>query len=89
MEQQSNKTKNRLSTQQPCLAGLVYKPEDYVYSSATDYADLKGLIDTVVVLKYLNSISIPTRKDSSCSVGFHFSTRKDSCGSVGTSKNPE
>ena len=35
----------------PVKAGLVYKAEDYVYSSATDYADLKGLIDNVVVFK--------------------------------------
>ena len=35
----------------PVEAGVVYKAEDYVYSSATDYADLKGLIDNVVVFK--------------------------------------
>lgn len=29
--------------------GLVYKAVDYVYSSATDYADQKGLVDDVVV----------------------------------------
>lgn len=35
----------------PVEAGFAYKAEDYVYSSATDYADLKGLIDNVVVFK--------------------------------------
>ena len=35
----------------PVEAGLVYKAEDYVYSSATDYAGLKGLIDGVVVFR--------------------------------------
>ncbi len=29
----------------PVKAGFVEKPEDYLYSSARDYADLKGLID--------------------------------------------
>ena len=32
--------------------GLVYKPEDYVYSSAMDYSGQKGLIDDVVVFQY-------------------------------------
>jgi hypothetical protein len=31
--------------------GLVYKPEDYVYSSAIDYTDQKGLLDSVVVFR--------------------------------------
>jgi len=35
----------------PIEAGLVYKAEDYIYSSATDYADLKGLIDNVVIFR--------------------------------------
>ena len=35
----------------PVEAGLVYKAEDYVYSSATDYADIKGLVDDVVVFR--------------------------------------
>ncbi|WP_367768869.1 hypothetical protein AB3G33_10045 [Flavobacterium sp. WC2421] len=35
----------------PVEEGLVYKPEDYVYSSAIDYAGEKGLIDDVVVFR--------------------------------------
>ena len=31
--------------------GLVYKPEDYVYSSAIDYAVLQGLVDDVIVFR--------------------------------------
>ena len=33
----------------PLEAGLVYRAQDYVYSSALDYADEKRLLDTVVV----------------------------------------
>ena len=35
--------------QNPVEAGLVYKAEDYVYSSARDYADETGLL---VILLY-------------------------------------
>jgi REP element-mobilizing transposase RayT len=35
----------------PVEEGLVYKPEDYVYSSAIDYAGQKGLIDDVVLFR--------------------------------------
>ena len=35
----------------PVEEGLVYKPEDYVYSSATDYAGQKGLVDDVIVFR--------------------------------------
>ena len=35
----------------PVEAGLVYKPEDYRYSSAIDYAGEKGIIDDVVVFR--------------------------------------
>jgi len=35
----------------PVEEGLVYKAEDYVYSSAIDYADQKGLIDSIVVFR--------------------------------------
>lgn len=35
----------------PVRAGLVYRPEDYVYSSAIDYADEKGLLDDVLVFR--------------------------------------
>jgi REP element-mobilizing transposase RayT len=31
----------------PVKAGYVYKPEDYIYSSAMDYCDEKGLLDIV------------------------------------------
>ncbi|WP_179019665.1 REP-associated tyrosine transposase [Winogradskyella forsetii] len=36
----------------PVEAGLVFKPEDYVYSSAIDYADGQGLIDNIIVFQY-------------------------------------
>ena len=32
--------------------GLVFRPEDYMYSSAVDYAEEKGLLGDVVVIKY-------------------------------------
>jgi REP element-mobilizing transposase RayT len=35
----------------PVEAGLVYKPEDYVFSSARDYCDGKGLVKDVIVIK--------------------------------------
>ena len=35
----------------PVEEGLVYKPEDYVYSSATNYAGQKGLVDDVIVFR--------------------------------------
>ena len=31
--------------------GLVYHPEDYVYSSARDYSGEKGLLDDVVIVR--------------------------------------
>jgi hypothetical protein len=36
----------------PVAAGLVYKAQDYVYSSASDYAGEKGLLDGIVVFRY-------------------------------------
>jgi len=36
----------------PVKEGLVYKPEDYVYSSATDYAGENGLIPDLVIFEY-------------------------------------
>ena len=36
----------------PVDTGLVYYPEDYVYSSAADYAESKGLLDNVIVFRY-------------------------------------
>ena len=35
--------------QNPVEEGLVFKPEDYVYSSAADYVGEKGLIDVIVI----------------------------------------
>ena len=34
----------------PVEEGLVYRPEDYVYSSARDYSGEKGLLNDVIVL---------------------------------------
>jgi len=34
----------------PVEDGLVFRPEDYVYSSARDYSGEKGLLDNVIVL---------------------------------------
>ena len=36
----------------PVEAELVYRAPDYVYSSASDYADEKGLLDDIVVFRY-------------------------------------
>lgn len=38
--------------QNPVVAGLVFKPEDYVYSSAIDYAGETGLLDGIVVAEF-------------------------------------
>ena len=35
----------------PVDAGLVFRPENYIYSSALDYSGEKGLIDGVVVVR--------------------------------------
>ena len=35
----------------PVEEGIVYCPQDYVYSSARDYADEKGLINNVIVVR--------------------------------------
>ena len=56
--------------QNPVEAGLVFHAEDYRYSSAIDYCDEKGLLDNVVVLE--------------CLIDNIETTRKDSCGRVGT-----
>ena len=34
----------------PVEEGLVFKPENYVYSSARDYSGEKGLLDNVIVV---------------------------------------
>ena len=36
----------------PVAAGLVFRAEDYVYSSAVDYADEKGVLDNIVIFQY-------------------------------------
>lgn len=36
----------------PVKAGLVYRPEDYVYSSAVDYAGEQGLLENIVVFRF-------------------------------------
>jgi hypothetical protein len=35
----------------PVEAGLVFRAEDYMYSSAVDYSGEKGLLDSVLVFK--------------------------------------
>lgn len=37
--------------QNPVEEGLVFRPEDYLYSSAADYAGEKGILDNVIVVK--------------------------------------
>lgn len=37
--------------QNPVEEGLVFRAEDYVYSSAVDYAGEKGILDNVIVVK--------------------------------------
>ena len=37
--------------QNPVEAGLVFRAEDYRYSSAVDYSDEKGLLDDMVVFR--------------------------------------
>ena len=36
----------------PVEEGIVFRPEDYKYCSAPDYAGEKGLLDNVVVFQY-------------------------------------
>ena len=37
--------------QNPVEAGLVFRAEDYMYSSASDYAGEKGLLNDVIIIK--------------------------------------
>ena len=37
----------------PVKEGYVFRAEDYIYSSAVDYSDEKGLIDDIVVIRKL------------------------------------
>jgi len=39
----------------PVKAGLVFRAEDYMYSSAIDYAGEKGLLENVVIFEYYES----------------------------------
>jgi len=39
----------KLYARYPVEEGLVFRAEDYVYSSATDYAGGKGLLDIFVI----------------------------------------
>ncbi|CAM4025158.1 transposase [Flavobacterium antarcticum] len=36
----------------PVKEGIVFRPEDYKYSSASDYSGVKGLLDDVCVFQY-------------------------------------
>ncbi len=40
--------------QNPVEAGLVYRAEDYIYSSALDYAGESGLLDNITVFRKLD-----------------------------------
>lgn len=40
----------------PVAQGFVFRPEDYVYSSAVDYSGKKGVLDGVVVLELRRTI---------------------------------
>jgi REP element-mobilizing transposase RayT len=40
----------------PVVAGIVANPEDYIYSSAANYYDGKGIIDVTVLDHYLSSL---------------------------------
>ena len=42
--------KIRYIHENPVKAGYVFRPEDYVYSSAVDYSGVKGVLDGVVVV---------------------------------------
>jgi hypothetical protein len=35
----------------PVEEGLIFRAEDYLYSSAADYAGEKGILDNVIVVK--------------------------------------
>jgi len=41
----------------PVRAGLVEKPEDYLYSSARNYADIEGVIDVIKIDTKWNNVS--------------------------------
>ena len=64
----------------PVEEGLVYKAEDYVYSSAIDYSGQKGLIDEIVVfrsvLKLLFQSKLNRKTVWKTKNLWHFRTRK-------------
>jgi hypothetical protein len=35
----------------PVEEGIVFRPEDYLFSSAADYAGEKGILENVIVIK--------------------------------------
>ncbi len=35
----------------PVEEGLVFRPEDYVYSSAKDYSGEKGILNDIIIVK--------------------------------------
>ena len=51
----------------PVEEGIVFRPEDYKYSSAPDYAGEKGLLDNICVFQYFKFRT--TRRDSRGSGG--------------------
>ncbi len=53
----------------PVEEGLVYNPQDYVYSSARDYAGEEGILKGVVVARKSFAIAKTTRVDSCGSGG--------------------
>ncbi len=43
------KQKIEYAHQNPVKQGIVSRAEDYIYSSAQDYAGIKGLFDVIVI----------------------------------------
>ena len=48
---QGNKEKVNYMHYNPVEAGLVFKPQDYIYSNAIDYCDEEGLLKNIVVFR--------------------------------------
>jgi REP-associated tyrosine transposase len=40
----------------PVKAGIVEKPEDYLYSSARDYNSLKGMLDIILLAPMIETL---------------------------------
>ena len=57
----------------PVEEGIVFRAEDYLYSSATDYAGEKGLLNNVIVIECYHAMQsrgsegLVCRKDQSLS----------------------